>query len=133
MDIFKKLEELNLPFGEYVVVGSGLLAALGLREANDLDVAVSPKLLKELSASGNYRQETRYGKVFLSSPGMDVIARLEWEDYTTTTEEAIRTAVVVRGFPFLNPQETIKFKRALGREKDFRDIESLEKHLAANT
>ncbi len=37
---------------------------------------------------------------------------------------------MINGFPFLNIEETIKFKRALGREKDFNDIKLLEAYLA---
>jgi hypothetical protein len=126
VDIFRKLKELNFPLGEYVVVGSGPLAARGLREANDLDIAVSPKLLAELVASGHYEQEMRHGKLFLKAPDIDVISRLDWEAYPTTVEQAIKTAELIKGYPFLNAAETIKFKRALGREKDFRDIALLE-------
>lgn len=44
MNIIEKARELNFPAGEYGIVGSGPLGALGIREAGDLDVAVSPKL-----------------------------------------------------------------------------------------
>lgn len=129
MDIFKKLKELNFPEGQYVVVGSGLLAAFGLREANDLDVAVNGNLLKSLIESDRYRQEIKYDKLFLIEEGMDILTQLDWEAYPTTVDEAIKTAVIIRGYPFLNPTETIKFKKALGRAKDFRDIKLLEDYL----
>ncbi|MFA5841907.1 MAG: hypothetical protein WC835_03050 [Candidatus Paceibacterota bacterium] len=46
MNIAQRVKKLNFPIGEYVVVGSGLLDALGLRKANDIDVAITQKLLK---------------------------------------------------------------------------------------
>lgn len=128
MDIIKKAKELNFLDGEYVIIGSGLLAALGLREASDVDVAITPKLLKKLQATGNWKEEIKWNKLFLVGEGVDVITQLNWEDYSTTTEEAIRTATIIDGVPFLNIEETIKFKKALGREKDFRDIELLKKY-----
>ena len=126
MDIFKKLKELNFPIGEYVLVGSGPLAARGIREASDLDIAVSPKLLKQLIDSKKYQEVQKYGKVFLEADNIDIIPRLDWKDYPMTTVEAIKTAYLINGYPFLNIKETIKFKKALGREKDFRDIKLLE-------
>lgn len=129
MDIFKKLKELNFPLGEYVLVGSGPLAARGIREASDLDIAVTDKLWQELINSGNYKIEERYGRVFLAEKNnddVDIIKQLDWDAYPTTTEEAIKTADIINGYPFLNVAETIKFKKALGREKDFRDIKLLE-------
>lgn len=126
MDIFKKLKELNFPLGEYVLVGSGPLAARGIRAASDLDIAVTPKLFKQLIVSKNYQEVEKYGKIFLEADNIDIIPQLDWEEYFTTTEEAIKTADIINGYPFLNIEETIKFKKALGREKDFKDIKLLE-------
>jgi len=71
MDIFKKLKELNFPLGEYVLVGSGPLAARGIREASDLDIAVTPKLFKELIESKKYQKIEKYGKLFLEADNID--------------------------------------------------------------
>ena len=73
-----------------------------------------------------YQEVEKYGKVFLEADDIDIIPRLDWESYLTTTEEAIKTADIINGYPFLNIAETIKFKKALGREKDFKDIKLLE-------
>lgn len=131
MDIFKKLKELDFPLGEYVLVGSAPLAARGIREASDLDIAVTNKLWQQLKASKRYEEAERYGRVFLEFDGVDIIPQLDWDAYPTTVEEAIKNADIINGFPFLNIPETIKFKKALGREKDFRDIKILEDYLAA--
>ncbi len=109
-----------------MLVGSGPLAAREIREASDLDIAVTKKLLKQLIDSKKYKRVEKYGKLFLEANNIDIITQLDWDAYPTTVEEAIRTADVINGFPFLNISETIKFKRALGREKDFRDIKMLK-------
>lgn len=132
MDIFKKLNELNFPLGKYVLVGSGPLAARSLREASDLDIAVTPDFWQELLSSGRYEIEERYGRQFLAEKGssdVDIIGQLDREAYPTTVQEAIAGADIINGFPFLSIPETIKFKKALGREKDFRDIKLLEEYL----
>jgi len=135
MDIFKKLKELNFPIGEYVLVGSGPLAARELREASDLDIAVTDKLWQQFLASGDYKIEKRYGRLFLAennSDDLDIIKQLDWEAYPTTVEDAIAGADIINSFPFLSITETIKFKTALGREKDFRDIKMLEDYSASD-
>jgi hypothetical protein len=128
MDIFKRLKKLNFPIGEYVVVGSGILDALGIRKARDLDIAVSDKLLNNLLKNPLYKKEMRYNKLFLVADDVEIITQLDWEDYATKKEDAIKTAKIINGCPFLNIEETIKFKRALGREKDFKDINALENY-----
>ena len=48
MNILQKVKELNLPEGSYVVEGSGVLDVLGIREANDIDLVVSPEVYEKL-------------------------------------------------------------------------------------
>ena len=133
MNIIKKLQELNLPFGEYVVIGSGILAALNLREANDLDIAVTEKLFNSLKNNKNFKNSTKHNEEFLIGDDVEVISRLNWDHYPTTIEMAITSAMTINNFPFLNIEETIKFKTALGREKDFKDIKLLKNYLKQNT
>lgn len=128
MDIINKAKELDFPLGKYVIVGSGILEALGLRNANDIDVAVMPSLLENIRKSGKYKEEIKWGKLFLVGDDIDIITQLNWENYSTTTEEAIKTAMIIDGVPFLNIEETIRYKKSLGREKDFKDIELLKNY-----
>ena len=102
MDIIKEVKELNFPEGTYVVVASGILGVLNIRESRDIDIAVLPELLEELKASGDWREEVRYGKTFLSREGIDIIPELSWEAYPTTTKQAIETAEYIDDIPFFN-------------------------------
>ncbi|MEJ0053162.1 MAG: hypothetical protein WDN10_00315 [bacterium] len=129
MTIVEKVKELNLPFGQYVVIGSGLLEALGIRKAQDIDVAVLPNLYDRLRASGEWGEEEKYGKIFLVREGIEISPKTSWDEYTTTTEEAIASAMIIDGVPFMSPKELIKFKTAMGRELDFRDIDLLNEYL----
>ncbi|MDO8594779.1 MAG: hypothetical protein Q7R93_04695 [bacterium] len=122
MNIIEKAKELNFPPGEYVIVGSGPLEALGIRQASDIDVAVLPELFERLRVTGEWKEEERYGKTFLKREKVDIIPKLSWSEYPTTTEEAIASAIVIDGIYFMNLDELRKFKTALGREKDFADI-----------
>lgn len=129
MNIITKIKELNFPIGEYVVVGSGILDALNIRKANDIDIAVTPKLHEQLRKTGEFKEDIRYNTIFLLKDGLEIIPQLNWEKYDTTTEEAISSAKIIEGVPFMNLEELIKFKTALGREKDFKDIELIKKYL----
>lgn len=129
INIFEAVRSLDLPDGEYVIVGSGILGALGLREINDVDLVVSPKILAEFAEKEGWQSCERWGKTFLEKDDYEMFSQLSWEEYPTTREEAIKTAKYINSVPFLNIEETIKFKKALGRKKDARDIELLEKCL----
>jgi hypothetical protein len=130
MDIIEKVKSLKFPFGKYVVVGSSLLGVLNIRTSNDLDIVVLPDLLKQLRETGEWKEEIKYNKIFLKKEGVDIIPELSWEKYPTTTEEAIASATIIEGVPFMNLEELCEFKRALGREKDFKDIELIKSYLS---
>jgi hypothetical protein len=100
--------------------------ALGIRPAKDIDLSVLPPLFERLRAGGGWVAEERYGRVILRRGDVELNAQLEWEDYPTTTIEAIEGALIIDGIPFMNLDELVRFKRALGREKDERDIALIE-------
>lgn len=130
MSIVERVKELGLPSGEYVVIGSGTLDALGLRQANDIDIAVLPQLHERLRATGEWKEEERYNKVFLLKDGVEINPQLEWEDYPTTTQLAIDSALIIDDIPFLNLEELKEFKRAFGRPKDYADIALIDNYTA---
>ena len=133
MNIIKKIKELNLPSNQYVIVASSVLDVLGIRKASDIDIAVTKNLFQKMRETGEWGEIEKYNKIFLEKEGFDIIPQLDWEDYTTTTEEAISSALVIEGIPFMNLNELIKFKMALGREKDFKDIELINEYLNNKT
>ncbi len=129
-NIIERIKGLNFPADQYVVVGSGLLDALGIRKAADIDIAVLPDLHKKLCEDSDYEKYEKYGKVFLKKEDVDIIPSLSWSEYPTTTEEAIRSAMIIDNIPFMNPQELKKFKQALGRDKDIKDIRLIDDYLS---
>jgi len=129
MNIIEKIRELNLPTGEYVVIGSGIMDVLGIRKAHDIDISVLPSLHASLRATGDWSEEIRYEKIFLIKDGVDINPHLSWSDYDTTTGEAIASATRIDGIDFMNLHELRKFKTALGRDKDLADIELIDMYI----
>lgn len=129
MNVIEEIKNLNLPLGQYLVIGSGTLAALGIREAADIDIAVMPALYARIRASGEWEEEERYGKVFLKRGSFEINPELHWEDYPVRTEEAIARALIIDDVAFMNLDELTRFKKALGRPKDLADIELIVRYL----
>jgi len=129
MNIIQKIKELNLPNDQYVVIGSGTMSVLGIREANDIDMSVTEELFDKLKVTGEWEVCEKYGRPFLKKDVFDINKSLGWEKYSTTIQEANKSALFIEDIPFMNLDELIKFKNALGREKDFKDIELIKKYL----
>lgn len=131
-DIYKKLKELNLPQGEYVVVG-GAITAHNIRESEDLDILVMPKLYQQLKKQGfkacTCQECIDTSRILLSIKDVDILPNLILGDYIGDTRKLIAEADIIQGFPFIKLKELIKFKKVLAREKDFADIKLIEEYL----
>lgn len=132
MNVIEKVKELNFPLGYYVVIGAGLLQVLGLRDTQDVDLAVTNGLFEQLRSTGKWGEREKWGKPFLFRDDIEISNKLSWDGYTTTIEHAIETALIIDGVAFLNIEETIKFKAAMGREKDLKDIALLQAYVSSH-
>lgn len=141
MTIFERAKQLNLPFGEYAIVGSAVLEAHGIREANDIDLLVSPRLFESLLKNGwqlcecekcQALWQKREKKKILTSPGHDVemLSEFSWGNaYRGDTAALMSDADIIGGFPFIKIEELLKWKKAAMREKDLKDIALIEAYL----
>ena len=129
MNIVEEVKKLGFPIGKYVVIGGGTLEALGIRETNDVDISVTPDFFEELQKTGLWKETKCWGAPFLKQGNVDINARLNWDAYPTTTEEAIESAIMIGGVPFMNIHELRKFKVAFGREKDMLDVRLIDEYL----
>jgi hypothetical protein len=98
------LSEYNLPDGDYAIFGSAPLMILGIIDSvNDLDVIIRPSKWS-FKSKGEYRTDEI--EFFDNWPGFDVDDLID----NHTFEH--------KGFLFVNPNEVIKYKRNLKRDKD---------------
>lgn len=132
MNIIEETKRLGLPFGEYLVIGSGILGALGIREIRDIDLFTTPKLyetllkegwkLEEVEISGRMRERLVMGS---AEAYKDFYLYDEPQDVYKMIEEA----EVIEGVPFMSLPELLKMKQSLSRPKDLEDIKLIEKYL----
>ncbi len=133
MKTVDEVKKLELPHGECLVVGSGVMSALGIRESADIDLLVTPRAFEELRARGwEYRAVEIDGRrrERLSCGAAEAYADIWYGDERRDAAALFASATVIHGVPFQSVPELLKMKRAMGREKDRRDIALLEEHPA---
>lgn len=127
MNFAQKINELNLQAGTYVVVGSGILNALGIRESEDVDLVVTEDAYQMLNEKGWEHGEWRDQPV-LRRDVFDI--GRHW--YGKGVKELLKTAQVVDGIPYLSLDDVYEWKKGLGREKDIRDIALIDEYRKSN-
>jgi hypothetical protein len=132
MNIIEEVKKINLPKDKYVVFGSGILAAKGIRPAKDVDFAVTSDLFRQLQRAGWKRKFffIRFLSCKLITTGIyEAFSNVRRGKYQKSVEELIESAEVIEGIPFMNLEELRAFKQELGRPKDLNDIQLIDDYL----
>lgn len=133
-ELLTALISIDLPGDEYIIVGSGPLAAREIRDAQDLDVLASDKLWSELSQKYPVTEEFSLKKISFEDKKIEILGEGSAfrDPEIATVQEMIETADVIEGRRFLNLDLLRKFKAKMGREKDLKDIELIDQYLVHN-
>ena len=126
MAIVQRIKDLNFPLDQLIVIGSGLLDAYGLREADDIDLVVSEDLYHTLKVTGQYTEGIKQDETYLVKDKLEI-----WMSWGSGIDFAYlqHDGVVIDGVTFVNPTFLIAWKRTRGSDKDIKDIKLLERYL----
>jgi hypothetical protein len=128
MPIIERVQKLNLPLNQTVVIGSGVLDALGLRKAGDIDLVLSRELFDVLSQDPGWHKATKRDEPILTHD--DTEAFLSWGSNAVPNFEALYSdGITIGGVRFANPRFVIAWKQSRLNDKDKTDIALLESYL----
>lgn len=128
-EIITKVKSLNLPEGEYIVFGSCPMAAAGIRESNDIDFLVSPKLKEHFAQIGWKPVKKGPNDEPLTSDDFEAHDNWDFSSYKPTLKQLLETADVIDGVPFAALTEVRKWKASGKRPKDLADIKLIDAYL----
>ncbi len=116
-----ELKALDLPPGSFAIFGSGPLAVRGWREAKDLDIIVRKPVWDRLSE--RYPTNEKGNGILIGH----VEAFADWKPWFDDASMLIDTAEIIDGLPFVRLEHVISWKKSMGREKDLKDLELIER------
>ena len=119
-----RLETLNIPSSDAVVVGSGILAALDIRQSNDIDLMVSKETFQKVADQGHVVSQYEDGSGQLQID--DVELMYSWQGRTIA--DYLLHTVEIDGVQFISLDDVIAWKREQNRPKDQKDIELINKY-----
>lgn len=133
MNIFERVERLQLPVGQYVVFGSGPLEAHGIRETRDTDILVTQELFEKLAVDKSkfelklWKNGDRY--LYGEEGDYEITDTWNYPPYSVEPEDLIARAELIKDLPFAPLLDVLAWKKAFGREKDQRDVILIENYL----
>ena len=120
-----------------MVVGSGHLGALRLKNVRDIDIVVVPEIFNTCKKSGlwevlNFTYKDKLGHTYLKRNKVELYLDVNKGMFNPTFIELRKRAVLIKGIPFASLEDILKFKTEYSKQnpKHFKDIEIIEKYLA---
>ena len=136
MNIFEEVRKLNFPPRQYVVVGSGPMAARGIREIRDIDIVVSPEFFEKCKQDGWEQVPWTYSEkleqVYLKQGVVELYLDVNCGNFNPKTDELIQRADVIDGIPFASLEDVIRFKKEYNKPKHLADIKLIAEYLKNN-
>lgn len=132
MDIFTKLKQLPLQPHEFIVTGSGILAALNIRPANDIDLLVTTEAFAELKDQGwKFEVVTAAGipREKVSHDLFEAFHDFKVSGFTQDIRIGHFKPTVINGINFLPLAVVREIKLQMNRDKDRHDLTLIETYL----
>ena len=128
--IMERVQALDLPKTEYVVVGGAVMEALNLRDSANIDIVVSHDVFTKFLNDPEWLKMTAAGgKLVCAKDGVWLM-----RSWLGRTVGAIKRAGTFskKGVTFIDLPQLIACKQRLGRRKDQSDIALLKSQLVRN-
>ncbi len=132
MNIFEEIKKLDLPKDQFVVLGSGILGALGIREVGDIDLLVRSGLFDRLKKEG-WKYEIieieGHPREMLSHEYFQAFKDFWWRGDILNADEGFKRSETINGVAFIALAILFEVKKGMKREKDFQDVILIKKYL----
>ncbi len=135
LDFKKELSMYNLDEKNSVVIGSGLLNSLGIRESEDIDAVLEEETFDNLKKNATLiEKENQYGAQLLTNGVVEFSNRwyIDFLGIDLSFEDLIRQSTVIDGVRYVDLELLLEIKKLWAREKDLRDVELIENYLERN-
>lgn len=121
------LEQLGINPNDAIIVGSGVLAAYGIRDANDIDLMVRRTTFDNLAQSGHTVGYYNDGTRKISDSNFEIM--YSW--LGATYDDILPHTVVIDELTFISLPFLRSMKQKQGRAKDQDDIERIDKYTSS--
>ena len=131
--IKEKLDKLDLNEDNSVVIGSGIMNALGLRASADIDVVVDDQTYRRLLAGGAFSRERVRGKELLTDDIFEIGTSWPVIEKDWNYSSLLSVSTVIGGVRYITAEFLLDAKRSWlqgdhVREKDINDVRLLERY-----
>lgn len=125
----ERVKELGLPLDQIIIIGSGILDQLGIRQSADIDVATNRAVLEEIARSDDWakkidKNQRRY--LVKCDGSAEIWDGWEIDGRVVEYDKLLDYAVEYDGVKFVSLDFLRRWKNWRGREKDMQDVRLID-------
>ncbi len=133
-DFKKELIKVGLDSDNAVVIGSGILDALNLRESGDIDVVVTEEKYKEMADNYRFKKKEKHGKELIADDLLEIqtswtVAGKTWEFNDLLNRSTVIDNVRYNTVQFLLDAKRCWIASGNARQKDIDDVRLMEQYI----
>jgi len=135
LDFKKELAKYNLDESNSVVIGSGILNSLGIRESRDIDAVLEEKTFQNLKKDSSLIEtQNGYGAKLLTNDSVEFSDRwyIDSRGIDLSFEDLVQQSSVIDGVRYVDLELLLEIKKLWAREKDLKDVELIQNYLERN-
>lgn len=125
----ERVKELGLPLDQIIIIGSGILDQLGIRQSADIDVATNRAVLEEIARSSGWveKLDKNQRQYLVKHDGsVEIWDGWEIDGRIVEYDELLGYAVEYDGVKFVSLDFLRRWKSWRGREKDIQDVRLID-------
>lgn len=112
-----------------VVIGSGIMQALGFYQSDDLDITVDVATYKRLKNTGNFQEVEKYGRNTLVAENIEIGTEWGILGGVWKLEDLTKESVVIDGTRYISIELLLRIKQDWKRPKDIDHIKMIKSYL----
>lgn len=130
----KDLKKFKLTPENCVVIGSGILQALGIRKNKDIDVVVKEDTYNTLKKTNQFDIKENHGREVLDNGLFEIGTEWFVLEKSYKYDDLLKVSEIINGVRYINLDFLLRVKKSwvnskTSRQKDVKDIELIEKYI----
>ena len=124
-----QIQRLSLNSTEFIIMGSGILQALSIRNSNDIDLVVPINIFEKLKKHPSLKLKCRDNYDSLYGEDIEIFTNWTISGESQVFNEIIKDSVIINGLRYASLELTQTIKQADARPKDLQDVRLIKEYL----